>query len=109
MGGHVVDSPGLREIGLWQIPADELAWCYPDLRPYLGTCRFSDCAHGPEPGCAVTAAVVSGAVSDARFDSYRRLVGASSRAYRMSRFSKAVRTTFAATLPKRAWAVLTVA
>ena len=58
-------------------PADELAWCYPDLRPYLGTCRFSDCAHGPEPGCAVTAAVVSGAVSDARFDSYRRLVGAS--------------------------------
>jgi ribosome biogenesis GTPase len=72
-GGHVVDSPGLREIGLWQIPADELAWCFPELRPHLGSCRFADCVHGPEPGCAVTAAVAAGAVSDARLDSYRRL------------------------------------
>jgi ribosome biogenesis GTPase len=72
-GGHVVDSPGLREIGLWQIPPDELAWCYPDLRPYLGACRFTDCRHGPEPGCAVTAAAAAGEVSPARLDSYRRL------------------------------------
>ena len=74
MGGHVADSPGLRQMGLWQIPPDELAWCYPDLRPYLGECRFADCAHGPEPGCAITAAVASGAISPARLDSYRRLV-----------------------------------
>jgi ribosome biogenesis GTPase / thiamine phosphate phosphatase len=73
MGGHVADSPGLRQVGLWQIPAEEIAWCYPDLRPYLGECRFADCSHGPEPGCAVTAAVASGAISAARHDSYRRL------------------------------------
>jgi ribosome biogenesis GTPase len=74
MGGHVADSPGLREIGLWQIPADELAWCFPDLRAYLGTCRFTDCAHGPEPGCGISAAAAAGNVSPARLDSYRRLV-----------------------------------
>jgi len=74
MGGHVADSPGLRQIGLWQIPAEEIAWCYPDLRPYLGECRFADCSHGPEPGCAVTAAVRAGGISPARLDSYRRLV-----------------------------------
>jgi ribosome biogenesis GTPase len=73
MGGHVVDSPGLRQIGLWDIPPDEIAWCFLDLRPYLGACRFGDCRHGPEPGCAVTAAVASGAVSPARLDSYQRL------------------------------------
>jgi ribosome biogenesis GTPase len=73
MGGHVVDSPGLREIGLWQIPAGELAWCYPELRAYLGACRFADCAHGPEPGCAVTAAADTGDITPARLDSYRRL------------------------------------
>ena len=60
MGGHVVDSPGLRQVGLWDIPIEEIAWCYPDLRPYLGSCRFADCSHGPEPGCAITAAVAAG-------------------------------------------------
>jgi ribosome biogenesis GTPase len=74
MGGYVVDSPGLRQIGLWEIPRDELAWCFRDLRPYLGACRFADCRHGPEPGCAVTDAVARGAVSAARHDSYLRLV-----------------------------------
>lgn len=74
MGGHVADSPGLREIGLWQIPPRELAWCFPDLRPYRGECRFADCSHGPEPGCAVTAAVTTGAISPTRHDSYRRLM-----------------------------------
>lgn len=74
MGGHVADSPGLRQVGLWQIPPEEIAWCYPDMRPFLGTCRFADCTHGPEPGCAITAAVTSGAISHARLDSYRRLI-----------------------------------
>jgi ribosome biogenesis GTPase len=74
MGGHVADSPGLRQVGLWDIPAADLAWCYPDLRPFLGSCRFADCSHGPEPGCAITAAVAAGQISAARHDSYRRLV-----------------------------------
>jgi ribosome biogenesis GTPase / thiamine phosphate phosphatase len=77
MGGHVADSPGLRQMAVWQIPPEELAWCYPDLRPYLGECRFANCSHGPEPGCAITAAVASGSISPARLDSYRRLVASS--------------------------------
>ncbi|RPH36618.1 MAG: ribosome small subunit-dependent GTPase A [Chloroflexi bacterium] len=76
-GGYVVDSPGLRQIGLWDIPAEEIAWCYPDLRPYLGECRFADCSHGPEPGCAIIAAAAAGTISPTRVDSYRRLVASS--------------------------------
>lgn len=71
--GFVVDTPGLREIGLWGVPAAELDRYYPEFRPYLDQCRFADCAHGAEPGCAVLAAVAEGAVSAARHESYRRL------------------------------------
>lgn len=71
--GFVVDTPGLREVGLWGVPAGEVAACYPEMRPYLDECRFADCAHGAEPGCAVRAAVEAGAVSAARYESYRKL------------------------------------
>ena len=72
-GGFVVDTPGLREIGLWGVPAEELAHDFPEFRPHLGACRFGDCAHRAEPGCALRAAVEAGTVSAARFDSYHRL------------------------------------
>ena len=74
MGGHVADTPGLREIGLWHVTPEQMAWGFLEFRPYLGACRFANCSHGPEPGCAVRAAVASGAISAARHDSYRRLV-----------------------------------
>ena len=73
LGGFVVDTPGLREVGLWGVSGGEVAACYPELRPYLDACRFGDCAHGAEPGCAVRAAVDAGAVSRARYESYRKL------------------------------------
>ena len=73
-GGYVADTPGLRELGLWQIPPDELAWCFPEFRDVLGGCRFNDCRHLDEPACAVRAAVAGGAASEARYDSYRRLL-----------------------------------
>ncbi len=72
--GWVADTPGIRELGLWAIPPEELAWCFPDIRPHLGGCAFNDCQHTHEPRCAVRAAVASGAVSEARYDSYRRLL-----------------------------------
>ncbi len=72
--GWVADTPGIRELGLWAIPAQELAWCFPEIRPHLGGCGFNDCQHTHEPRCAVRAAVSSGAVSQARYDSYRRLL-----------------------------------
>jgi ribosome biogenesis GTPase len=73
-GGYVADTPGLRELGLWQVPAGELAWCFPEMRDHLGGCAFNDCRHLAEPRCAVLAAVASGQISEARHDSYRRLL-----------------------------------
>jgi len=73
-GGFVADTPGLRELGLWQIPDEDLAWCFPEMRPHLGSCAFNDCRHVSEPRCAVIAAVAAGSVSVERHDSYRRLV-----------------------------------
>ena len=72
-GGYVADTPGIRELGLWQVPPTELASCFPEFRPHLGKCAFNDCSHLHEPRCAVRAAVASDAISEARYDSYRRL------------------------------------
>jgi ribosome biogenesis GTPase len=72
-GGYVIDTPGLREIGLWELPARDLAQCFPELRALHGECRFADCRHISEPDCAVRAAVDSGEVSAERYDSYLRL------------------------------------
>ncbi len=72
-GGYVADTPGLRELGLWQIPVEELPWCFPEFVAHLGSCAFNDCSHLHEPRCAVRAAVEAGAISAERYDSYRRL------------------------------------
>jgi ribosome biogenesis GTPase / thiamine phosphate phosphatase len=72
-GGYVVDTPGLREVGLWSLPAEHLDRCFPEFRPLLDQCRFADCQHGTEPDCAVRAAVERGEVSAERYDSYRKL------------------------------------
>ena len=55
--GAVVDTPGLREIGLWELPINALDDCFPELREVRPGCRFADCAHVGEPGCAVRRAV----------------------------------------------------
>ncbi len=73
--GYVVDTPGLREVGMWGMPSEHLDACFPELRPYVGKCRFNDCTHLAEPGCAVIAAVDSGEVSRERFESYAKLRG----------------------------------
>lgn len=73
-GGYVADTPGLRELGLWKIPDDELGWCFPEFRSHLGDCAFNDCRHLEEPRCAILAAVAAGQISPARHDSYRRLL-----------------------------------
>ncbi|HSM38507.1 MAG TPA: ribosome small subunit-dependent GTPase A [Candidatus Limnocylindrales bacterium] len=73
-GGYVADTPGLRELGLWQIPPDELAWCFPEFVRHIGECAFNDCRHNDEPRCAVRAAVDAGQIPAERYDSYRRLL-----------------------------------
>jgi ribosome biogenesis GTPase len=73
-GGYVADTPGIRELGLWQIPSTELAWCFREFRAHLGACAFNDCTHLHEPRCGVRAAVESGQLSADRYDSYRRML-----------------------------------
>ena len=72
-GGYVADTPGLREVGMWALSPAELDQCFPELRPFLTECRFADCRHSVEPGCAVRAAVGRGDVSKARYESFLKL------------------------------------
>jgi ribosome biogenesis GTPase len=73
-GGGLIDTPGMREFTLWQVGASDLAELFPELRAYLGQCRFgADCGHDHEPGCAVKAAVACGEVSERRYESYLHL------------------------------------
>jgi ribosome biogenesis GTPase len=71
--GYVVDTPGLREVGLWGIASEGVAECFPEMRALLGDCRFQDCIHDQEPGCAVREAVAAGRISPARHQSYLKL------------------------------------
>ena len=73
LGGFVVDTPGLREVGMWGLPPGNLDRCFPEFRPFLGKCRFDNCSHDHEPKCAVQDAVESGAVSKPRYESYLKL------------------------------------
>lgn len=71
-GGVVIDTPGMRAIGLWEA-ADGLSAAFPDIEALAEHCRFRDCVHDGEPGCAVRAAVESGELSPRRLDSFNRL------------------------------------
>ena len=73
VGGFVVDTPGMREVGTWGIAPEELGACFPDFRPYLDTCRFDNCRHLAEPGCGVRQAVAAGEVDGDRLVSYERI------------------------------------
>lgn len=73
-GGKVADTPGLREMGVWRMDPGELEWAFLEFHPYIHHCRFSDCQHHREPGCAIRGAVEKGEVSPQRYDSYLRLL-----------------------------------
>jgi len=70
---EVVDTPGVRAFALWGVEADDLVDYYPELEPFIGRCRFGDCRHDREPGCALREAVAQGAVGERRFASYCKL------------------------------------
>lgn len=70
-GGYIVDTPGFSEVGLWGIDPESLDDCFPEFRPHLGTCRYADCRHLGEPGCAISAAVGTGEILPDRYESYR--------------------------------------
>jgi ribosome biogenesis GTPase len=73
-GGAIIDTPGEREFGLWDVHPDEIAGFFPEMRPHLGRCRFGlDCRHNEEPGCRIRRAVMDGQISPRRYQSYLRL------------------------------------
>lgn len=69
----IADTPGIRSAGLWGIPEGLLDFYFVEMRPYVGKCRFNDCWHLNEPGCAVREAVEKGAIPPERYESYCRL------------------------------------
>jgi ribosome biogenesis GTPase len=71
--GWVADTPGLKALALFDMDPEEVDAYYPDIAPLVADCRFSDCTHTVEPGCAVKEAVEAGEVSEHRYESYVRL------------------------------------
>jgi ribosome biogenesis GTPase len=74
IGGYLVDTPGFSEVGLWGVVPREMASCFPEMRPLIDRCKYPDCKHLVEPGCAVLAAIKTGDVAQDRWESYRRLL-----------------------------------
>jgi len=72
--GVLIDSPGIREFGLTHLDAQTVTDGFIEFRPFLGHCRFRDCRHQAEPGCALLAAVEAGKIHPQRFASYRRIL-----------------------------------
>ena len=68
--GFIIDTPGIREFGLVDIPDEELSHYFIEMRPYIGTCKFNNCKHISEPGCEVKKAVDTGKISELRYQSY---------------------------------------
>ena len=73
-GGHLIDSPGIREFGLWHMEEDEVLEGFIEFRPYIGHCKFRDCSHRHEPGCAILKALDEGKISQTRMSSYRYIL-----------------------------------
>lgn len=74
MGGHIVDTPGVREFGIVDLHPADLGHFFVEFVPYLDACKFDDCTHDHEPGCAVKEAVNEGAIAVERYDSYLNIL-----------------------------------
>ncbi|MFY8273680.1 small ribosomal subunit biogenesis GTPase RsgA [Pseudoalteromonas sp. SSDWG2] len=73
-GGNLIDSPGIREFGLWHLEPERVAWCFKEFRQFLGGCKFRDCKHLDDPGCLLREAVENGDIAEFRFDNYHRII-----------------------------------
>ena len=72
--GQLIDSPGVRDFGLWNISADEILYGFIEFRDYIGHCKFSNCTHRHEPGCAIQQALHDHKISQQRFDNYQKIM-----------------------------------
>ena len=73
-GGNLIDSPGIREFALWHLTAEEVTRGFNEFTPWLGRCKFRDCKHISDPGCAIQHAVEIGQISAERYDSYLKIL-----------------------------------
>ena len=73
-GGSIIDSPGIRDFGLEQISRTDVEQGFIDIREFSNQCRFRDCRHRQEPGCAVTDAIQKGKLSKRRLESFHRIL-----------------------------------
>jgi ribosome biogenesis GTPase len=73
-GLRLIDTPGIRELGLLDLDAEGLRWYFPDLQALAAGCRFTNCRHDQEPGCAVREAAENDDSLGARYHTYRRLL-----------------------------------
>jgi len=69
-GTFVIDTPGIKELGLWDIGNEELSHYFPEMREYIGECKFNNCTHTHEPGCAFREAMEEGKIAPSRYESY---------------------------------------
>lgn len=69
-GGYVADTPGLKALALWDIQPEEIDGYFPEMRSLVTQCKYGDCAHLGEPGCAIRAAVEDGRIHPSRYESY---------------------------------------
>ncbi len=73
-GGDLIDSPGVREFGLWHLPVERVTWGFIEFRDFLGGCKFRDCKHLNDPGCLIREATEAGKISPARYASYHKIL-----------------------------------
>ena len=72
--GHIIDTPGIKEFGLVDFSKEEVSHFFPEMRQVLHACKFSNCTHEHEPGCAVKKAVDDGLIADSRYSNYLNII-----------------------------------
>ncbi|HBO22263.1 MULTISPECIES: small ribosomal subunit biogenesis GTPase RsgA [unclassified Providencia] len=73
-GGDVIDSPGVREFGLWHLTTEQVTKGFVEFKDYLGGCKFRDCKHLDDPGCLLRQATDEGKIAESRFENYHRIL-----------------------------------
>lgn len=87
-GGDLIDSPGVREFGLWHLEPEQVTQGFKEFRDYLGGCKFRDCKHKDDPGCLLREAVEDGKISIERFESYHKIIDSMSEVKANRQFSR---------------------
>jgi len=73
-GGDIIDSPGVRDFGLWNNTKEDVLYGFKEIRELAGQCKFSDCKHEVEPGCVINQAVENGLINSQRFKNYKKII-----------------------------------